>query len=132
MTSNESTGSPRSMTARQKRSTSTVVLPVPAPAETKTSPDASIARCCSGLGLRALIFSTPGKVARACRRPLDLGPELVLWQVVVGDKAGHPVITRHFTQESARRPLPRQRPVDTPERLDADEIPKHEHIEREL
>src|SRR5690242_20320751 len=48
MTRIESTSSPRSQTARTKRSTSTAVLPVPAPAETKTSPVASTAaRCCS-------------------------------------------------------------------------------------
>src|SRR6266446_7610241 len=48
MTRMESTSSPRSQTARTKRSTSTAVLPVPAPADTKTSPVASTAaRCCS-------------------------------------------------------------------------------------
>src|ERR1043166_6105371 len=50
MTRIESTASPRSQTARQKRSTMTVVLPVPAPAETKTTPGSSIARSCSTLG----------------------------------------------------------------------------------
>src|SRR5436305_14948358 len=52
MTSSESTESPRAHTALAKRSTRTVVLPVPAPAETKTSPPASIAACCSGFGAR--------------------------------------------------------------------------------
>src|SRR5262245_25316945 len=48
MTRIESTSSPSSQTARANRSTSTFVLPVPAPAETKTSPVASTAACCSG------------------------------------------------------------------------------------
>ena len=50
ITSSESTSSPRSQTALQKRSTITVVLPVPAPAETKTTPCSSIARSCSWFG----------------------------------------------------------------------------------
>src|SRR5919109_3558162 len=61
MTRIESTGRPRSQTARTKRSTITRVLPVPAPAETKTTPVASIAAVCSGLVFPALIRRAPKK-----------------------------------------------------------------------
>ena len=44
--------SPRSQTARTKRSTSTVVLPVPAPAETKTTPARLDRRALLGFGAR--------------------------------------------------------------------------------
>ena len=54
----ESTSSPRSQTARQKRSTMTVVLPVPAPAETKTTPGSSIARVCSRFGTCSMTVTT--------------------------------------------------------------------------
>jgi hypothetical protein len=58
MTRIESTSSPRSQTARQKRSTMTVVFPVPAPAETKTTPGSSIARSCSRFGASTVMART--------------------------------------------------------------------------
>src|SRR5690242_683461 len=80
MTRIESTSSPRSQTARQKRSTMTVVLPVPAPAETKTTPGSSIARSCSVFGpasttLTALRLDpvAPGQRRRRPSRQSRLG-----------------------------------------------------------
>src|SRR5690348_11636829 len=74
MTRIESTSSPRSQTARQKRSTMTVVLPVPAPAETKTTPGSSIARSCSTLGPTSTTLTAlrldPGAPGKPCRRPI--------------------------------------------------------------
>src|SRR5260370_505987 len=79
----ESTSSPRSQTARTKRSTMTAVLPVPAPAETNTSPVASTAaRCCSvnrASGVRVLaglvVLADPGGAERILVDPVDLAGE---------------------------------------------------------
>src|ERR1051325_5182617 len=73
MTRIESTSSPRSQTARQKRSTMTVVLPVPAPAETNTTPGSSIARSCSVFGAASTTLTAlrldPGAPGQRRRRP---------------------------------------------------------------
>src|SRR5215210_3357395 len=60
MTRIESTSTPWSQTARQNRSTITVVLPVPAPAETKTTPCSSMALSCSSFGAATTLTSAPG------------------------------------------------------------------------
>src|SRR5215210_5821310 len=63
MTRIESTSKPRSHTARQKRSTMTIVFPVPAPAETKTTPCSSIARSCSLFGASTALTDAPAGIA---------------------------------------------------------------------
>src|SRR5580765_8527453 len=156
MTRIDSTSTPSSQTARAKRSTSTFVLPVPAPAETKTSPRASTARCCSGLSfthasrgtstrartrwavaalgvvfdvaLAHSVDDVDGEVAGA----LDLAPESLFVEVVVLRESGDAVVLRLGAEQAARLPLAGERPVETAERLDPDEIPQHEHVERDL
>src|SRR5262249_30674054 len=65
-------------------------------------------------------------------RPLDLPPERLLVEVVVAREAGHAVLLGLGPKQPASVTLPGQRPVDPSERLDPDQIPKHEHVERDL
>src|SRR5436190_15940789 len=138
MTRIESTSSPRSQTARTKRSTSTAVLPVPAPADTKTSPAASTAaRCCSftralpSLPLRRAGGTTqrkgeppgspeppsPVQRSRARSRPLHPAhrPEIAPRRTLAALGVVHDVALADASAEQASRLA---RPVDgAPERL---------------
>ena len=157
ITRTESTSRPASQTARTKRSTSTVVLPVPAPAETKTSPRASIAACCSGFGADRSCAPHPAhrpEVAprghvpprgswrrrrRGCARPPRARRRAPARPAPrtrprrgsrsARSRARRP---RARAQEPARLALARERPVEAAERLDADEVAQHEHVERDL
>src|ERR671935_739703 len=74
----------------------------------------------------------PPRVRRCpLARGLDLRPELVLAEVVALREAGH-VLLRLGAQHPARGAPPGQRAVDAAERLDPDEVAKHEHVERDL
>src|SRR5581483_798547 len=156
MTSTDSTSRPCSHTAPTNRSTSTVVLPVPAPAETKTSPFARTAACCSGFIVSRPLDTAhrpevaPARALAALRvvpdvpradAPREAGgtlprrvhhrPELVVRQVVVLLVARQ-VVGRVLTQEPARDARAAQRAVDAAERLDADEVAQNEQVERDL
>jgi len=63
---------------------------------------------------------------------LDLTPESLFVEVVVLRESGDAVVLRLGAEQAARLPLAGQRPVETAERLDSDEIAEHEHVERDL
>src|SRR5918999_1409457 len=94
ITSSESTGRPRSQTARAKRSTSTIVFPVPAPDETSCVLDG----------------------------PVDLAPELVFVLVVVPRETRNSVFLSRGPQDPARLALAGEGAIDAPDRLDSDEV----------
>ena len=111
----ESTSSPRSQTARQKRSTMTVVLPVPAPAETKTTPGSSIARSCSRFGpasttLTALRLDpcAPGKRRRRPSQQSRLGLKTTSQATSSGPPhpAHRPKVAPGRAREAALRVVP--------------------------
>ena len=74
-------------------------------------------------------FDDPdGELARS----FDLAPELFLREIVVLREAGDAVLTRLSTQQPAGLALAGERAVETAERLDADEVAQHEHVQRNL
>src|SRR5512133_1108352 len=64
--------------------------------------------------------------------PVDLTPERLLVEVVVAREARNAVLLCLRSQQPAGVALAGERPVDPAERLDADEVAKHEHVERDL
>src|ERR687891_490533 len=73
----------------------------------------------------------PDEAPRVLRRPLDLGPELLLVPVVRLGETGQ-VLGRGGAQEPARATLPREGAVEATERLDPHEVAEDEHVERDL
>ena len=136
-------------------------MPVPAPAETKTTPGASIAACCSGFGafdraharLTRHIGQSSHQVGQeppvgscctspvadalddACgvlARALDPAPERVLVEVVVLLKPGRPSSRASARSSPRASRVAGERAVEAAERLDPDEVAQHEHVERDL
>ena len=71
------------------------------------------------------------EAGRVLLRPLGLRPELVLVEVVALREAGD-VLLRLGAEQAAGATLAGQRAVEPAERLHADEVPQHEHVERNL
>src|SRR5262249_44696813 len=68
----------------------------------------------------------PGRVARA----VDLPPKVLVFEVVGLGETWHRVLAG--AKEPARPAAARQRPIEAAERLAPDQIPEHEHVERNL
>src|SRR4029453_843674 len=73
----------------------------------------------------------PGELSRGLASSVHLGPELVLVQVVVA-RAADDVLLRVRAKETPRPAPAGEGPGEAPQRLDPDEIPEHEHVERDL
>src|SRR4029079_10363604 len=61
-----------------------------------------------------------------------LPPKILFVDVVVARVAGHAVVLCRLAQQATRLPLPGERLVESAERLDADEVPEDEHVQRDL
>src|SRR5581483_5382521 len=64
--------------------------------------------------------------------PLDHRPERLVVEIVAGGEAGQAVVFRLRPQEPARPTLAGEGTVQASQRLDADQIAQHEHVQRDL
>ena len=65
-------------------------------------------------------------------RTFHLAPELFLGEIVVLREAGDAVLARLGTQQPTCLAFAGERAVETTQRLDADEVAQHEHVQRNL
>ena len=72
-----------------------------------------------------------GQPARRGPRVLDGSPERLLVEVVV-PRIARQRLALARAQQAARLPLAGERPVHASERLEADQVAQHEHVERDL
>ena len=78
------------------------------------------------------LLDAHGELACLLPRRLDARPERLVVDVVVVGEARQDVLARLLAQQAAHLPRAGERPVQPAQRLDADEVAEHEHVQRDL